>query len=256
MKLKSLILVGLLAFTSCSNQSQGFFIAKFYPSGPGCDAFLNVKEGITANGYLDVAAGAPQFFVGVDIQGGDNIVQQPLTVGNSTLERANRNQPLITQMVVTYHLSKKVGTAPKPYVVNASLPFSANGEVFGVFQLISPELGTQLFDGLTPPPGPPPSSVIEDFVDLLVDVEFKGEFSASKSPFTTGVLTLPIRAYRSLPLTCTNGYQRFPVDPMSGSIDPCFYTGAATLVNGVPQVTQIVQPLPPTCCPSVGAPGC
>ena len=37
MKLKSLIVIGLLALTSCANQDEGFYIAKFFPLASGCD---------------------------------------------------------------------------------------------------------------------------------------------------------------------------------------------------------------------------
>ena len=248
MKLKSLIFVGLLAFTSCTNQSEGFSIVKFYPMAPGCDGVKNQKDQVSGNGYLDVAAGSAEFFIGVDILGAQNVVQQPVTVGTVSLEQASRNKPIITQQVVTYRLSKRVGGTPKPYVTNISLPFNASGEIMGGIQLISPELATQLFDGLTPPAGPAPSAAIEDFVDVSCDVEFKGEFSATKTPFSTGVLTFPIRAYRSLPVTCTNGYQRFPIDQATNTVDFCNYAGMSP--------TQLVAPSPPTCCPSVGALGC
>lgn len=251
MKLKSLIIVGLLTATSCTNQSEAFYIEKFYPLAPGCDGVTNVETMVAGNGYLDVAANSAQFFIGIRVGGAQNIQQNAVVLGSTTLERANRNQPLVNQMVVTYRLSKRVGAAPKPYLTNINLPFSDKGAIFGAFQLISPELATALYDGLTPPPGPAPSGVIEDFVDISADVEFKGEFSATKSPFSTGILTMPIRAYRSLPAPCSPGvgYLRFAPDQSTGAApyDLCNYTGQTS--------TQTLAPSPPTCCVAK-APGC
>lgn len=243
MKLKSLMLcVGLLTWTSCANQVEGFSIANFYPLGEGCDDVLFREERIAPNGYLDVAAGRPQFFVGIRVIGGQNIVQNEVVVGQTVLERANRNVPVITQQVVSYRLSnKKAGATAKPYLINLSIPFSDEGEVFGAFQLISPELGLAL-DALAPSPGTAPSNVIEtDFVDISADVEFKGEFSASRHAFTTGVLTFPIRAYRSSPGDCgADGFIRFAEGQATGAIDVCNYVGQTT--------SQLIQPPPPSCC--------
>ena len=250
MKLKSLMVcAGLLAFTSCANQVEAFTIAKFYPLGKNCDPTANIQSIIAANGYLDVAAGKPQFFVGIRMVGAEKLKQPAVNVGGIELERANRNLPIVNQQVVTYRLSKKVGAAPKPYLTNLDLPFTDKGEVFGAFQLISPELGLAL-ETLAPSPGTAPSNTIEnDFVDISADVEFKGEFSADRHPFTTGVLTFPIRAYRSLPVDCgTAGYTRFRGGgPDGGTPDPCDYAGQTT--------SQLAQPAPPSCCISAAG-GC
>ncbi len=250
MKLKSLLLTAALAVTSsCANQTENFFVERFYPLSPGCDG-TKPDEFISPNGYLDVAAGNAQFFIGVKISGAQNIEQEEIAVGTAVLERANRNRPLVNQMVANYRLSKRVGNAPKPYITNFSIPFSKAGEVFGPIQLVSPDLAIALFDGLQPSPGTAPSSVIEDFVDIQVDVEFKGEFSASRSPFTTGVATYPIRAYRSNPTSCVNGYVKFKVDMTTAAADLCQYVGQSS--------SQLVSPQAPSvCCASAGAgPGC
>jgi hypothetical protein len=161
---------------------------------------------------------------------------------------------IINQMVVTYRLSKRVGGTPKPYVVNMSGPFSEAGVLLINVQLISPELGTALFDGLIPPPGPAPSSVVDDFVDVLADVEFRGTYSNSGHAFTTGSLTYPIRAFRSLPVTCPAGpgglpfpYERFPLAPTLGAPDPCGYGGQL--------LSQLAVPAPPTCCSAASPAG-
>lgn len=250
MKIKSTIIAGFLAFTSCANQAEPFVISKFYPVGAGCDGTSGAaKTAIVVNGYLDVAAGAPQYFLGIKVSGGDKITQSAIKVGSVELERENRNAPIIRQQVVTYRLSKRVGAAPKPFITNVVLPFSENGEVFGVFQLISPDLGAALFDGLSPSPGTAPSGVIEDFVDISADIEFKGEFSATRAPFTTGVLTFPIRAYRSNPVACANGFVKFGTDPSTPTMpDFCDYVGQS--------ISQVIQPpVPFECCTAVGPSG-
>jgi len=250
MKIKSTIIAGFLAFTSCANQAEPFVISKFYPVGAGCDGTSGAAGTVVVgNGYLDVAAGSPQYFLGIMITGGEKIAQRAITVGSVELERANRNAPIIHQQVVTYRLSKRVGAAPKPFITNIVLPFSEAGEVAGVFQLISPDLGAALFDGLSPSPGTAPSGVIEDFVDISADVEFKGEFSATRTPFTTGVLTFPIRAYRSNPVACANGFVKFTTDPATPTEpDFCDYVGQS--------FSQVLQPpVPFECCGSVGPGG-
>lgn len=244
MKLKTLLLSAALAVTtSCANHTENFFVERFYPLNPGC-MITDPDEFISANGYLDVAAGSAQFFIGVKITGAQNIQQQEIAVGNVLLERQNRNRPLINQQVINYRLSKRVGSAPKPYITNFNVPFSDQGEVFGPIQLISPELAEALFDGLAPSPGVAPSSVIEDFVDIQVDVEFKGEFSASRSPFTTGTLSYPIRAYRSNPVACGAGDTFVPFKVLSTlESDLCRYAGQSS--------SQLDKPALPVCCDSI-----
>lgn len=262
MKLKLPLIVGVLVLAahlapSCANQAQGFSIADFYPMAPGCDGISNGGKVFTTNGFLDVAAGQAQYFTGVHIIGAENIAQQEVVVGQTLLERANRNTPVIQQMVINYRLSKRLGGAtPKPFITNFSAPFSANGEIFAPIQLISSELALQLFDGLAPSPGVAPSSVIEDFVDISVDVEFKGEFSASRTPFTTGILTFSLRAFRSNPSACPDGYAKFYREVTTtdggttlGPPELCQYAGQTN--------SQLVAPALPRCCLGAGSePGC
>lgn len=242
MKIKSLVLVGLLSFTSCANSSEPFFVQEFFPLEAGC-GLDQQGTSVTTWGFLDVAAGSPQFFVGVVIGGAEKIRQNELAVGSSTLELEDRNRPIITQQSITYKLSKRVGGTPKPYLTNRTMSFSQEGTIIGPIQLISPELGTALFDGLTP------SNGLDDIVDITAEVSFTGEFSATRHPFSTGVLTYPIRAFRSSPAAmCGNGFVKFPTDMGTGEVDGCRYIGQ--------QIGQTVPPAPPaTCCTSMGAAG-
>lgn len=236
MKLKILLCAGLLTCVSCANQTSPLFIENFFPLEPGC-LIPEDETLITTWGYLDVAAGSPQFFIGMQLSGGEGIIQPPLRVGQAQLEAENRNQPLITEQVITYKLSKRLGATPKPYVLKQSIVFAEGGKFRGQAQLISPELGEQLFNGLTP------SNTMDDYVDITVELEFKGHLSATKTPFATGVYSYPIRAYRSDAQACTNGYLRFP-DPLNA----CGYVGQ--------QWTQVALPPQPACCPAPGAAGC
>ena len=261
MKLKSsLMLMGALAtlsWLSCTNASNEFRIAKFYPVGPGCDGATFKDDFLIGNGYLDVAAGSPTVVVGIQLSGAQNVTQSSVSVGNTLLERENRNRPLITSMIVNYRLSKRVGPTPKPYIQYVTLPFTDDGEIFGPFQILSPELGQALFDGLTPSSGTPPTNTVEDFVDIQMDVEFKGEWSATKNGFSTGVLTYPVRAYRSNPRSCDpNGFIRFNEQTPAvlfpdGGVevppvyDPCSYVGF--------QFHQLsTPPAPSVCCANTG----
>lgn len=232
MKLNTLILAGLL-MAGCSNQSQLFYISGF----PILDGQCVPGDVRSTGGFLDVAAGAPRFLIGANITGALEVKQAPVTLGGTTLEGANRDRPIVQSMVVNYRLSKRVGATPKPYTMLLSSPFDESGSLKLVVQLISPDLGQALFDGLQPS-----TSAMEDFVDVSCDVEFKGEFSNSKTPFSTGVLTFPIRAYRSSPTaTCAKGFAPFVEDGTSGNVNFCRYVGQSATISEMP-------PTPVTCC--------
>lgn len=241
MKLKTLLLsLGLLA-SSCANAPYPFRIDAFFPLLPGCD--ISGSDGVfTSWGFLDVAAGSPQFFLGVVVTGAENITQSEIVVGSQVLERENRNRPVILQQAINYRLSKRVGATPREYLLNRTASFTEAGEVIMPVQLISPDLGAALVDGLQP------SNAMDDFVDIEVDVEFRGEFSATRNKFSTGVLTYPIRAFRSAPTAvCTNGFVKFETDPATNAADFCTYVGA--------RYGQTAVPPPPSACCAVAGPG-
>ncbi len=237
----TLVLAALCA-TSCSNQASPVLFRKYAPLPSNCSVDDIEEKAFTPNGFLDVAWGAPTFIVAFELTRGDEVSQTQGMVGSQTLENENRNRPVIQQAVINYRLSKRLGATPAEFVINYTAVIE--DEVLGQLQLLSPDLGQALVDGLTP------ANDFSDVVDILVDVEFVGEFSASRNPFRTGVLTYPIRAYKSaLPagVSCVNGFQRFDTAPPS-----CHYRGQS--------YTQNVQPSRPQsnsdCCPAVGAPGC
>lgn len=244
---KSIITSFVLAalFGSCANQATPILTSKFYPLGPTCDITEFRDDFFTPNAYLDIAWGAPSFVVAFELTGGERISQAAVNVGTQVLEPADRDQPVVQQISLNYRLSRRLGAQPPEHLINYTAV--VQGDVFGQVQLISPELATAL-DGLAP------ANDLSDTVDVLVDVEFLGQFSNSKNPFTTGVLTYPIRVYRSQPpagVTCTNGFQRFDADPATGAVS-CLYRG-----QSFGQTTQPPGPSSTTqCCPAVGSPGC
>lgn len=239
----SLVLAAL--FGSCANQTSPVLFQKFYPLPANCDADEFRSENVSPNAYLDVAWGRPTFVVGFNLINGDGVNQTQAAVGNQVLEGPGRNRPVVQQVVMNYRLSKRLGAQPPEHVVNMTAVIEE--ELYGPLQLISPELAEAL-DGLSP------ANDLSDTVDVLVDVEFIGEYSASKAPFRTGILTYPIRAYKSAPpagVSCTNGFQRFDVDLATNQVS-CVYRGQ--------NFAQISQPRGPTsntdCCTAIGAPGC
>ncbi len=247
MNFKSLMLcAALLTLASCANDSSPFRVEKFFPLGTNCDLATAGDDSFTSWGFLDVAADSPQFFLGVTVSGAQQIKQLPVVVGTTTLELENRNRPIITQQVISYRLSKRVGALPKPYISNRTIHFAINGAAIVPIQLISPELGTALFEGLTPTAG------LEDFVDITADVEFRGEYSASRTPFTTGSAAYPIRAYRSIPpptALCPNGFRKFAINMTTLEVDACNYVGQ--------KFGQTSRPPPPSvCCVTATDPGC
>lgn len=244
---KSIITSFVLAalFGSCANQESPVLFQKFYGLGPTCDVTEFRDSTFSPNAYLDVAWGRPTFAIAYSLTEGDEVNQTQINVGTQVLETAQRNRPVISQVLINYRLSRRLGAQPPEYVVNYTAVIE--DEVFGRLQIISPELAEAL-EGLSP------ANDLSDVVDVLVDVEFVGEYSATRSPFRTGVLTYPIRAYRSAPpagVSCANGFQRFDVDAATNTVG-CLYRGQS--------FTQLSQPPGPSstthCCPAVGAPGC
>ncbi len=255
MKIRTAMLLSMGLIAGCANQVEPVTIEMFYQlgtDGTNQQSCLAIEKPVRATaGSLDVAAGSPQFILAVRLAISKEYGAQGLALKTGeVLEAAKRNRPVITQQVITYRLSKRLGAAPKPFITNRTLQFTSDLQSFDMpIQFISPEFGAQLFDGLTA------SKTLDDSVDIQADVEFKGELSATKTPFDTGIVTFPIRAFRSQPDPCagTGEYRRFPfaVDSMSGTaVDECRYVGQ--------QVGVIFLPAPPNpadCCVP-GSVGC
>lgn len=188
-----LLAASFVVAAGCAPYPSGFRIDKFYPIADVCDTEDGRESAISPNGYLDVAPGAPQFFIGIQIGGAENIVQPATVVGGRTIEVENRDRPLLKQQTMTYRFSK-AGLSAKPYVINFSTPFNEDGLVYGAFQLLSPEVALLLEDNAGP---------LEDAFDVFVDVEFSGIMSGSAAAISTGKATFPIKVFKSSGGPCT-----------------------------------------------------
>lgn len=220
-----------LGLAACAPQPQTYSIDRVYGLGAGCD--ITPPDGFSGNGLLDVAPGAAQFFVGLEVRGAELVQQPAVAVGGRTLEPENRDRPIVTEQVVNYRLSRKLGATPKQYVTRITAPFSDEGTLFGAFQLVSPELATLLFDGLSP------SDAMEDFVDIDMDIELRGKMSGTGAAFSTGVTTFPVRAYRSNGVAMCTKLQTLT--------DTCAYSGQS--------MSQLVKPTL-ACCSAASTIGC
>lgn len=246
-----------LMLSTCANDNQTFAITTFAPLTQ-CQP--PVSSGMTRfyspSGSLDVAAGDAQFYVGAKVKTvGTTFTGCPpvLFPTGETAVPACTNRPIITEYVVTYTLSKRLGQrTPAPFVVpyRVDLDVSAENDANTVVQLVSSEMSQALYDGLTPED---PNSSENDFVDIDCALEFRGEYSATRAPFTTGTATYTIRAYRSTPSggACApdQRYARFR-DNTTGLVDTCNYSG---------QSGAFSRPLPPSaanCCNPATTEGC
>jgi hypothetical protein len=190
----SFVLAALFVVAAgCAPYPSSFRIDKFYPIADACDAEAGREGSISPNGYLDVAPGSPQFFIGMQIGGAEKITQPATIVGGRTIELENRDRPILKQQTMTYRFSK-AGLSAKPYVINFSTPFNEEGLVYGVFQLLSPDVALLLEDNAGP---------VDEAFDLFVDVEFTGIMSGSATPISTGKATFPIKVYKSAAGPCT-----------------------------------------------------
>lgn len=237
-----------LLLSSCANDNQTFAINGFYPivvGTDGCEKPMSTgtAKAYLANGSLDVAAGDAQFIVGASVETtGTPIPSKTVLFPDGTVAvPAPNDRPIITEYVVTYTLSKRLGQPTlKPFVVPYRIDLSVGSINLAdtTVQLISSELSSALFDGLTPID---PSSGEVDSVDIGCALEFRGEFSASRAPFTTGKASFNVRAYRSTPsiASCPAGkrYPRF-IDS-SRTVNFCTFAG---------QSSGAGQPLPPSIC--------
>lgn len=238
--LSSLLVVAMLA-SSCANQSSPLTFEKFYPLGAECKTEEFVGTYYAANGNLDVATGNPFYLVAGLITGVEGFTQTPVQVGDTIIERGNRDQARIRQAVIKYRTSRPVGASLTEYVI--PITGSPDADLTVRLQLISPQLAEALVSTLTP------ANDFSDVIDISVDVQFEGEMTGSRSKVTTATVTFPIRAYKSAPaLVCPPGerYRRFALDEMSAA-PGCLYAGQT--------FDQAFVPKSPTCCVD-GTEGC
>lgn len=182
------LLVAGLLLAACASQPGPYSILKFWPITT-CDVITPPGDNVYIGaGTLDVGPGAPiSYVVGTTITG--TITQPGSAVGDTTLEYPNRNHGVVKQVVITYKLSRSLGTAPKPYIVPQTIPLT--GTTAAAVELISPELADLLINGLSATPD------LSDTVDVIATIEFRGEYSADNHTFTTGAQDFPIHVYKS-----------------------------------------------------------
>lgn len=241
-----ILLIAFLTFAlaGCVNQVQPIRMTRFVPLLEGC-ALVEGDTVLLPGGTLDVAAGGPQFTVGVEMRG-EGFTQPGLKLRTGeVLEGTTGSRPIITEFVIDYRLSRRIGPTPKQFVQKVNLPAIGGGQLIirGPLNLVSADLADILVNGLTP------SNAMDDFVDIEVDVTANGEISDSRAPISAGTLTFPLRVFRSAPTACTT-YKRFPqVDPNTMGPDYCRYVGQ--------EYGNVTSPaLPTACCATPTEPGC
>lgn len=259
--MKRIILTTLMAFSfltsSCANQTSPLEFTKFYPLGPTCDISEFVDGFFVANGSLDVAWGNPVYVVAFQLTNAEGYTQPALQIGDTVLERANREQPVLRQIIIQYRPSRPLGVSLKEHVI----PYTGivGGNIQGTVQLISPELSRALADTLTP------ANDLSDVVDINIDVHFEGEMVGSRTKISTATMTFPLRVFRSAPpagFSCANGTRRFRTDAVTG--DSCLYIGQSYNQVNTPvgpyqgdTVDMNGNPVPGAdCCTAPGSPEC
>ncbi|MFT3706788.1 MAG: hypothetical protein QM817_03895 [Archangium sp.] len=259
------LMVVMLAVSGCTNATSPLQITRVYPLA-GC-ALPKTDDGtqLAGSATVDVAAGAPQVLVGVELIGKSYSTPGLTLRTGETLEPKGANFPVFTDLVINYRLSRRLGSTPKTFNVAINATPGGTGESLQLnapIALISPELGDQLTNGLSG------SATLDDFVDIDVDIELRGEINSSRTPITSGVVTFPIRAVKSAPPACPTAgerYMRYPfvTDPVTMAPDLCRYVGSSFDGSGAPLETLNAYylsgvPAPPTrCCnPTAGIPGC
>ncbi len=227
----SVLLTASMVLASCAENPGPLFIKKFYPMSEECGHPDDLDEVFVGNGRLDVAPGEAEYWIGIQVAGGDRILQAPVVVGGRTMEATNRDHPLLNEMVLTYSSKPRLAgfkTARMPVFA----AFNETGEVMMINHILSAQAAL-ILDNL------PSSSDPADGTDLTVTVEFRGELSQSHSPITTGPADFPIRVVRSETANCSK---------LSKLRSPCTYGGQS--------FNYSVQPTLVCCDGQPGALGC
>jgi hypothetical protein len=183
-----LFAVLVAAGSGCSPNPGPIYISKFFPLPDDCVLTGVAMVGIfKSGGSLDVAAGAPQYVVGMELSGGVNIIEPSQTGAGQTFETVNRERAIVTEFVITYSATPKIPNLPtKEYHMATNVPFDAVTTVADMgIALLSPEA----------------SSALENIdtgksYRLLVSITGNGYMSGSGSHFTTGPTVYPITAFK------------------------------------------------------------
>jgi hypothetical protein len=202
-------LVLLLGASGCAPSAGPVYISRFFPLGTsGCDISAAPTAGVfESGGTLDVAPGAPDFFVGLEFNGGMQVKSTELIVGGTSLEPVSRDRPIINLLAITYSSSPKL-PGMKAYNIPRMIPVDPTSGIADTYvNLLSPEVSTVL-EGLSP----------GDSVALSVTVEGHGFMSNSGSAINTGPAVFPIKVIKSTLAGCTK---------LQRSTGPCSYLGQA-----------------------------
>ena len=172
--------------------------------GPIFADFLVLKQGLTCEiptvsetalrqirGFVDIAGGA-QFLTGVALT--STVTSAPVVVGQQTVEKGNREQVVLEEMVLNYTTTPNRGAAFKEERIKLGGSFPKTA-VF-VANVIGPLAAANIIDNAVVDASSI-SDVAPDRVTLNVSVEFKGHLSGSNQAFATGKYLLPIEMVRS-----------------------------------------------------------
>jgi hypothetical protein len=198
----SLMTAAALLASGCAQNAGPLYINKIFPIQTNCAYPEDIKTVFISDGVLDVAPGNAQFWAGIEILGGVNIIQPAVVVGNRTVEPAKRDRPIFNQVVLSYTSKPRLAGFKTAYLPR-SYPVNADGQVLTYENLISPQAASVL-DNI------PASNEPTDGVDLKVSITFNGTLSGSNAPVTTGPLEFPIRVVRSETGTCSKFRHGYP----------------------------------------------
>ena len=240
MKARILAALVALGLSGCANQDGPYLINVFKPL-VDCTTDTDLTKYI-GSGSLDVAAGNPTYGLGFVISPNGAATPPPdIVVGGQIVQPGDFNRAIVTEFDITYRTSRRLTKTPAVFVVPAHVSTQVGGDIGMRAQVLSSEIGSLLFDELTPFTA---GDSDIDQIDLNVDIELRGEYSASKSPFSSGTATFPIRVFRSSPTPCS-GHERFRTHVVG---DACTYIGQTSDYG--------FTPAPPTCCDPAVTPGC
>jgi hypothetical protein len=165
----------------------------------------------TSGGTLDVASGRPRFVVSMTLT---NVSAGGLPIVASSgmmLAAANRDNPVLTDIRLTYRTTPSIGAIPPAVVPHSAIGGMGTGNantLFMAIQLISDQAAERL-NALSATDDP-----LSVQTTLTVGIEARGYLNSSRTPWTTGAdsplgggaLQFPIRITKSN-TTCMNGYQ-------------------------------------------------
>ncbi len=178
----------MAAGSGCAPNSGPIYISRFLPMPDDCNFGTAAVAGVfKSGGSLDVAPGAPQYFVALELAGGANVQSTAVTGGGQTIEPANRNRAIINEFVITYTSTPKVTNLPtKEYHLATSVRFDSTTNIADMgINLLSPE-ASQALDGIE----------TGKSYRLIVTINGIGSMSGSGGRFTTGETTFPITVYK------------------------------------------------------------